>query len=99
MPKKCKRKTTTTSTCSRILRNRLQTSTIDDSLRQIVSSDVITIQNEDEIEDESEEKYNWESRSLDTNLYLISAINLHLSQITNPLHREFILTLLQRFLR
>ena len=97
MPKYCKRKTTTSSTCSWILRNRLQTSTIDDSLRQIVSSDDIAIQNE-RLEDESEDKYNWESRSLDTNLYFITAINLHLSEITNPLYREFILTLLLRIL-
>ena len=94
MPKYCKRKTTTSSTCSWILRNRLQTSTIDDSLRQIVSSDVIALH--ERLEDKSD---TWESRSLDTNLYLITAWgNLHLSEITNLLYREFLLTLLLRIL-
>ena len=97
MPKKCKRKTTS-SNCTRILRNRLQTSSISDSLCQIVSSDVITIQNE-RLEDESEDNYNVELRSLDTNQYFITAINLHLPQISNPLFLAFILTLVQRFLR
>ena len=103
MVKKRRRGRLTTSG-SRILRKRLQTTPTPnyslhlESLCQKESSEVITIQNE-KLEDESEENYNVESTSHETIPYFISEINLVLPQITNPLHLALLLTYVQRFLK